>query len=180
MTVASTHIDFSADVALHDRGRIPPASPRTAGSAYAPKSGLRRLSDEAVLALVARSDEAALAELYARFGRAAFRLAVRVLRDRGLAEAAVEEAFTIGWRTAGGFRRERATVSTWLLTIVHRRAVDSVRREQRHRTEPLDGLPHPGGEAADEEALRREQRRIVQHALARLPAEQRQVLELAY
>jgi RNA polymerase sigma-70 factor, ECF subfamily len=141
---------------------------------------LAHLTDEAVLALVARSDETALAELYDRFGRVAYGLALRILRDPSLAEDAVQEAFLAVWRTADRFLAERAKASTWVLTIVHRRAVDVVRREERRRAEPIEDEPHPAGEATDEEASLRERRRIVQEALSKLPAEQRQALELAY
>src|SRR3954471_24369677 len=95
------------------------------------------LSDEAVVALLARSDETALAELYDRFGRVAYGLALRVLRDEKLAEDAVQEGFLAAWRNADRFMPERGKASTWLLTFVHRRAVDLVRREDRRRSEPL-------------------------------------------
>ena len=74
---------------------------------------LAHLSDEALVALVARSDESALAELYERVGRVAYGLAFRVLRDDRLAEDAVQEAFMSVWRTAAAFRAERAKASTW-------------------------------------------------------------------
>ena len=95
------------------------------------------LSDEALVALVARGDEDALAELYDRISRIAFGLALRVLRDERHAEDAVQEAFLQVWRSATSFRAERAKASTWILTLVHRRAVDLVRREERRTTEPL-------------------------------------------
>jgi RNA polymerase sigma factor (sigma-70 family) len=139
-----------------------------------------QLSDEAVLDSVARSDETALAELYDRYGRAAYGLALRVLRDPGLAEDAVQEAFLHVWRSAEGFDPSRAKVGTWLLTFVHRRAVDLVRREQRRRVEPEDTAPVPTGPGADEDADRRSKREIVQDALSRLPPEQREAIELAY
>src|SRR5438105_12225905 len=96
------------------------------------------LSDEAVVALVARSDHDALAELYDRYGRVAYGLALRVLRDEALAEDAVQEAFLSLWRGASRFIPERGKASTWILTLVHRRAVDLVRREERRRAEPLE------------------------------------------
>ena len=96
---------------------------------------LAHLSDEALVALIARSDDGALEELYSRFGRIAYGLALRVLRDPALAEDAVQDAFLTVWRTAARFVPERAKASTWLLTLVHRRAVDVVRREQPRRTE---------------------------------------------
>ena len=90
--------------------------------------GLAHLSDEALVALVARADAEALAELYDRFGRVAYGLALRIVRDPGLAEDAVQEGFLAVWRSAGRFVAERAKASTWILTLVHRRAVDFVRR----------------------------------------------------
>ena len=139
------------------------------------------LSDEAVVALVARSDEDALAELYDRFGRTAYGLALRVLRDRSLAEDAVQEAFLVAWRTADTFMPERARASTWLLTLVHRRAVDLVRREQRRRAEPIEVAGEQSGEgSADEAVWLRYERERVQAALRQLPDQQREALELAY
>src|SRR3954462_10759318 len=99
---------------------------------------LAHLSDEAVVALAARGEGSALGELYDRFGRVAYGLALRVVRDPTLAEDAVQEAFLDVWRGAGRFIPERAKASTWILTFVHRRAVDVVRREQRRRTDPAD------------------------------------------
>src|SRR4029079_13373003 len=106
---------------------------------------LARMSDEALLSLVASSDEDALAALYDRFGRIAYGLALRILRDPALAPDAVHEAFLGVWRNAGRFLAERAKASTWILTLVHRRAVDLVRREDIRRGEPLERAP----EAAD-------------------------------
>src|ERR671932_1149795 len=109
------------------------------------------LSDEAVVALVARSDQEALAELYDRFGRTAYGLALRVLRDEKLAEDAVQEGFLAAWRNADRFMPERAKASTWLLTLVHRRAVDLVRREDRRRAEPLPDTVEPRGDGSAED-----------------------------
>lgn len=141
---------------------------------------LAHLSDEALVALVARSDETALAELYDRFGRVAYGLALRVVRDPSLAEDVVQEAFLSVWRSAGRFVAERAKASTWILTLVHRRAVDLVRREEPRRAEPLDQVPPAIGEATEDEAWLRLQRARVQEALRRLPDQQREALELAY
>src|SRR5919202_4028150 len=139
------------------------------------------LSDEAVVALVARSDDQALAELYDRFGRVAYGLALRVVRDQSLAEDAVQEAFLTAWRTADRFVPERAKASTWLLTLVHRRAVDVVRREDRRRAEPLgESFEPPADASAEDDAWLRFERERVQAALRRLPDQQREALELAY
>src|SRR2546423_273574 len=139
------------------------------------------LSDEAVVALVARSDEQALAELYDRFGRTAYGLARRVLRDEALAEDAVQDALLTPLRTADKFMRERAKPSTWWLTLVHRRAIDVVRREERRRTEPIESAPEPVGSGATDEAVwLRYERERVQSALRQLPDQQREAIELAY
>jgi RNA polymerase sigma-70 factor (ECF subfamily) len=140
------------------------------------------LSDEALVALVARGDEHALAELYDRIGRIAYGLALRVLRDERHAEDAVQEAFLAVWRTAAAFRPERAKASTWILTLVHRRAVDLVRREERRRAEPLgeDTVARSVDAATDEAAWLRFERERVQGALRSLPDAQREALELAY
>jgi RNA polymerase sigma-70 factor (ECF subfamily) len=143
---------------------------------------LAHLSDEALVALAARSEQSALAELYDRYGRPAYGLALRVLRDEALAEDAVQDAFMAIWRTAPRFVPERGRASTWILTLVHRRAVDVVRREQRRRTDSLDVTPHEAvsDTAPDEEAWLRLQRERVQAALRQLPDQQREALELAY
>ncbi len=146
----------------------------------APRGELGHFSDEALLALVSRDDETALAELYDRYSRPAYGLALRILRDSNLAEDAVQDAFMTIWRTAGSFLADRAKPSTWILTLVHRRAVDIVRREERRRGEPLEAAPQAAGDATDEQAALRSQRQIVQEALRQLPDDQREALELAY
>jgi len=139
------------------------------------------LSDEAVIALIARSDEQALGELYDRFGRVAYGLALRILRDDALAEDAVQEAFLSAWRRADTFMPERAKASTWLLTIVHRRAVDLVRREERRRAEPIEAAgDRPSDGPAEDLVWLRYERERVQAALRQLPDQQREALELAY
>jgi RNA polymerase sigma-70 factor, ECF subfamily len=141
---------------------------------------LVHLSDEALLALIARSDHDALAELYDRFGQVAYGLALRIVRDHALAEDVVQEAFLSVWRSAGQFVAQRGRARTWLLTLVHRRAVDLVRREQLRRAEPLAAAPDASQEAADEQVWLGLQRAHVQEALNKLPDHQREAIELAY
>jgi RNA polymerase sigma-70 factor (ECF subfamily) len=141
---------------------------------------LAHLSDEALVALAARSEQSALAELYDRYGRTSYGLALRVVRDEALAEDAVQEAFLAIWRTASRFVPERGKASTWILTLVHRRAVDAVRREQRRRADSLELAAEPSVDGVEEDAWLRLQRERVQAALRRLPDTQREALELAY
>jgi RNA polymerase sigma factor, sigma-70 family len=111
----------------------------------------------------------------------AYGLALRILRDDKLAEDAVQEGFLTAWRNADRFMPERGKASTWLLTLVHRRAVDLVRREDRRRAEPLSETvePEASGSAEDDAWLRFERERV-QSALKQLPDQQREALELAY
>ncbi len=139
-----------------------------------------RRTDEELVEAVAAADEDALGELYDRFGKVAYGLAYKILQDAALAEDAVQEAFIQIWRGAGSYRPERAKASTWLLTFVHRRAVDLVRREQKRRTLPVVAEPQSSDPGADEAAVSRSRREIVQDALRRLPPEQREPIELAY
>ena len=141
---------------------------------------LAHLSDEALVALVARADEVAFAELYDRYGRVAYGLALRILHDEALAEDAVQEGFLAIWRSAVRFVPERAKASTWILTLVHRRAVDLVRRQERRRAEPLEAASDPQGGSTEEAVWLRLQRERVQEALRKLPDQQREALELAY
>jgi RNA polymerase sigma-70 factor, ECF subfamily len=138
------------------------------------------VSDEDLLAFIAAGDEAALDELYGRFGRVAFGLALRVLRDPGLAEDAVQDAFLDIWRSAGRFRSERGRARTWVLTLAHRRAVDLVRRRPRVSAALLADVAPAEMESAEEAMWLRLERRRVQSALALLSSHQRQLLELAY
>lgn len=140
-------------------------------------------TDHELVADCARRDENALAALYDRHGKVAYSIALRVVRDPGLAEDAVQEAFLAVWKQAATYDAKLAKPSTWILTIVHRRAVDHVRRNVRHGeiAQRVATFEAPGiVEGVDETAGIRESRRSVQQALATLPAAERRVLELAY
>jgi RNA polymerase sigma-70 factor, ECF subfamily len=151
--------------------------------ALAPLAARRRVSersDEELLEAIADGDDAALGALYDRFGRLAYGVAFRILRDQALAEDAVQEAFLAVWRSATRYQSERSKPATWIITLVHRRAVDLVRREDRRRTEALDEEPEQSAEGVHEEVALRRRREAVQTALRQLPDDQRQALELAY
>lgn len=147
---------------------------------------LRDHADRDILAAIADRDEDALRELYRRYGSLCFGLATRVAGDRTLAEDVVQEVFVAVWERASRFEAERGSVRSWLLTQVHHRAVDVVRRETSTRRRNLVlTLEDPERETrapdafVEEEwiALRRAQ---VRTAITTLSAEQREVLELAY
>ena len=140
------------------------------------RSDFAHLSDEALVALVERGDEAALAELYDRFGRTAYSLAFRMLRDHALAEDAVQESFLAVWRTAARFMPERSRASSWILTLVHHRAVDLVRREERRRADALEAVPEGVDETTEDAVWLRFERERVQAALRSLPDQQREAV----
>ena len=128
-------------------------------------------------------DEGALAALYERWCDRVHSLAVHLLRDARDAEDIVEETFWQAWRGATRYDTARGSVGTWLLTICRSRALDRLRsRRRRPEDTTLDDVPEtiaPGADAA-EEMVAAETGRIVRSAMAELPAEQRQVIELAY
>ena len=145
---------------------------------------LESQSDEFLLQCLARKDADALDTLYARHGRTAFALAYRVLNDAEAAEDAVQEAFLTIWRRAESYQAARGSARGWLLTVVRNRAIDAARaRESRPR---IAGPLEDAGALADtrtdpaEDALRRVEAASVRAALADLPPEQREAVELAF
>ena len=143
-------------------------------------------SDAELVRRVGDADGAALSQLYQRFGRPCYSLARRICVDEGLAEDVVQEVFLTLWRDPTRFDPSRGGFATWLLTLIHHKAVDAVRREStiRRRTvaapevgEDWSPTPVPG---ADQAAMARVAAGQVRAALHRLPVEQRQVLALAY
>ena len=130
--------------------------------------------------LVAR-DTAALGELYDRYGRLALSVAWRVLGEQQPAEDVVQDVFLAIWRSASTFRPERGSVRGWLLTSVRNRAVDRLRRARGlvgiDEFEPILEAPNSDLWAA---VNAQELAERVRRALAELPTEQRQVIELAY
>lgn len=145
---------------------------------------LRDLADEDLMHLVARSDPRAFEVVYERHSGAAFSLAYRMVGKRSQAEDVVQEAFLNLWRSGARYERTRGSVRTWTLGIVHHRAIDSLRRATVHdkrRTGDEDIAERlEAKERTDVEAARRDEARTVRQAMDTLPAEQCQVIELAY
>lgn len=156
---------------------------RPGGEGEQQRVELVHLSDEALVGLVARGDERALAALYDRHGALAYGVARKIVRDPQLAEDAVQDGFVNVWRGAKHFRPDRSRAASWIVMLVHRRAVDIVRREERRASESLDLEDASSvADTADTSgsALSHLQREWAQRILARLPDAQREVLELAF
>jgi RNA polymerase sigma factor (sigma-70 family) len=141
-------------------------------------------ADRALLARISAGDADAYRTLFARYAPTALALALRLVRQRALAEESVQEAFLEVWRKPERYQEARGTVRAWLMTLVHNRSVDALRRElaQRRRVDASAFAPVPDEPAADVvDALDLPQERArVRRALDGLPDDQRRVLELMY
>lgn len=140
-------------------------------------------SDEELLAAITRREEGAIAALYDRYGGLAYGLAYRILGERGLAEDVVQDAFLSVWRRAISFQTGRGSVRTWLLSIVHHRAIDRVRGTagRARQDAPLDELDRAvSAEDPWREVDTSLQRDVLKQGLAALPDSQRRTIELAY
>jgi RNA polymerase sigma-70 factor, ECF subfamily len=145
---------------------------------------LSALADEDLMQLVRRADPAAFEVVYERHCTAAFSLAYRMTGRRSVAEDVVQDAFLDLWRSGARYDRTRGSVRTWVLGIVHNRAIDALRRSLVHdrRRASDDGFEErlESGDRTDVEVARRDEAREVRSALRALPAEQSRVIELAY
>jgi RNA polymerase sigma-70 factor, ECF subfamily len=147
-------------------------------------SDLRALADEDLMQLVRRGLPAAFEVVYERHASAAFSLAYRIVGTRNGAEDVSQEAFLSIWRSGARYDRARGSVRTWVLGVVHHRAIDHLRRATVHdRRRAVDeGIEErfEAPERTDAEVARRDEARVVRTALDELPSEQSQVIELAY
>ncbi len=140
--------------------------------------------DVALVRRMVDMDETALGALYDQWNRALYSLALYLLKDHDEAEDVVEETFWQAWRRSSSYEPSKGAVSTWLLTIGRRKALDRLRAGKRHRDEPEwrnSFADLPSGESGPfEDADLAEKRESVRAALRGLPHEQREVLELGY
>ena len=145
---------------------------------------IRNLADEEAMQLVQDGNPRAFELIYDRHGGAAFSLAYRMVGNRVTAEDITQEAFLSIWRSRLRYDQTRGSVRTWVLGIVHNRAIDALRRSVVHdrRRETMEGIEerHEARERTDVEAARREEARSIRTALDTLPDEQRRTIELAY
>jgi RNA polymerase sigma-70 factor (ECF subfamily) len=145
---------------------------------------IRSLADEEVMQLVQGGRPEAFELLYDRHGSAAFSLAYRMIGSRAAAEDITQEAFLSIWRSRLRYEPTRGSVRTWVLGIVHHRAIDALRRNLVHERRRVDyeGVEErrAAPDRTDVEAARRQEARSVRSALDELPEEQSRVIELAY
>jgi len=138
--------------------------------------------DARLLERLRRNERDALAAMYDAYGQIAYGLAYRVLGQAGDAEDIVQESFLSLWRQADRLDARRGSVRSLLLTIVHRRSIDVLRRRSGRNERVLDEAQPIASAAPDpiDFATQAEERERVQRALQELPAEQRTAVELTY
>jgi RNA polymerase sigma-70 factor (ECF subfamily) len=135
------------------------------------------VSDQALLERIAGRDAHALADLYDRFAPVALALAARILGDRSEAEDVLQVVFTRVWQEAGRYDPSKGSAASWLLSWIRNSAIDRLRRRDALRRA---SARVPAGHGDETPAVSGEEREKVARALAELPADQRQALELAY
>jgi RNA polymerase sigma-70 factor, ECF subfamily len=145
---------------------------------------LRSLADEDLMPLVSHGDARAFEVIFDRHSGGAFSLAYRMCGRRAPAEDIVQDAFMSLWRSGARYDRTRGSVRSWVLGAVHNRAIDALRRGAIRESRDVydDGITErlPSSEDTEMEVARREVTREVRSALEEVPANQRQVIELAY
>ncbi|MDQ6877679.1 MAG: sigma-70 family RNA polymerase sigma factor [Candidatus Dormibacteraeota bacterium] len=145
---------------------------------------MRGVSDADLAAGLAAGDQDALAELYDRFGKLAFSVALRIVGDTGRAEDVVQEVFVKVWNNADQFDLERGSLRNWLITAVRNRSIDTIRGRRAHERQERELKPdlpatEPTFDPWREVSLSLE-RTAVREALNSRPLEQRRAVELAY
>lgn len=144
----------------------------------------RRLGDEELVRRAAELDAGAFEVLYERHHVLAFSFAARIVGSRDQAQEVVQEAFLDLWREAGRYDRRRGLVRTWLMSMVHHRGIDLVRRRssrERLEAEAAILLPRPAvSDVTSAQAYARDETKAIRAALTGLPEDQRRVIELAF
>jgi RNA polymerase sigma factor (sigma-70 family) len=144
------------------------------------------LSDEALLLAIADGAVWAMESLYQRYSRILYSLAYRMVADHQVAEDLLQDAFLAVWRRATSYSPQTGAVRNWLISILHHRTIDHLRKIRRHSTiqeAPLEEIELDGGIASPDvwdEAWQSVKSSQVRAALMKIPTEQRLVIELAY
>jgi RNA polymerase sigma-70 factor (ECF subfamily) len=147
---------------------------------------MQQLDDPALINLISEKDEASLGELYDRYHRLVYSIALNVVGRPEDAEEITLDVFSRVWEKADTYRSERAKVTTWLTRMTRNRAIDVLRREEirpmKHSVSWADVLPEPAANSDRPEsaALLSIQKERVHEAINTLPDSQKEVLALAY
>lgn len=153
-------------------------------SGQSPELAGRDIEWASLIARMAAGDQSALATLYDSTSRLVYGLVLRIVSEPATAEEVALDVYNQVWKQAASYDGKRGAPLAWLLTIARSRAIDRIRagKQEQQRKEPIENAGALAAEVDSPEELTvaAEQRRIVKAALATLPLEQRQVIELAY
>lgn len=140
--------------------------------------------DSALIDGMKTGDESALSAIYDRYSAMLFGMLTRILDDRQAAEEVLQDLFLQLWRNPGQFDASRGSLPAWLMVIARNRAISRLRgKRDRELLEDQEGdfaNTFVSGQNIEDEAARAELAETLTAALGKLPAEQRQALELAY
>jgi RNA polymerase sigma-70 factor (ECF subfamily) len=157
--------------------RTPPSAPASAADS----------ADVLLISAIARGDSQALELLYDRYAATIFRIALRIVKSREVAEEIVQEVFWRVWRRSASFDDERGRAAQWIFGIVHNLCVDELRRTRARPITVVDDSENPvTSQLIDEQidipgsAIASERRALLQEALDFLPHSQRQAVEMMY
>jgi RNA polymerase sigma-70 factor, ECF subfamily len=145
---------------------------------------MQQAPDSALVEHMMAGDESALAALYDRYSGMLFAMLLRILRDRHAAEEVLQDLFLQLWRNAGSFDASRGSLPAWLMVIGRNRAISRLRRRDSHETPedveawPANAVPSPAD--IEGEVQRMQLMEKLRSAMAALPREQREAVELAY
>ena len=147
----------------------------------------QEIDDQALIGAIGAGDSNALEQLYDRYSSVVYRVALRMLKNRELAEDVVQEVFWRVWRRSTSFTNERGRVTQWLFGIAHNLCIDELRRIRARPAPVYEDTEHPViQQLIDEQtdvpamAWTIEQRRVIIEAMSELPDAQRQAIALAY
>jgi RNA polymerase sigma-70 factor (ECF subfamily) len=140
------------------------------------------MDDRQLMALVTDQPALAVAALYERYSKYVFSVALRMVGDRNVAEEVTQDVFLGCWRNATAYKPDRGSVATWLLTITHRRAIDELRsRRHKYRQSEMNWEQAPQNALASDQAMDVALTQSeVREALAGLPPNQREAVEMLY
>ncbi|MBC7814815.1 MAG: sigma-70 family RNA polymerase sigma factor [Burkholderiales bacterium] len=140
-------------------------------------------SENQLITRIIERDEEALSELYTQYGAHVFGVALYILKNNALAEEATQDTFLKVWDSAQRWDNQQGNLKTWILTISRFTAIDILRREHRHFTDPREAFeesmlriiqPNPTQSAEWDNAT------LLKSLIAQLPEEQIQAIELAF
>ncbi len=154
--------------------------------AYDVQTDVASQNDQVLVARLTEQDAAALDELYGRYSRPIYSLSYRILSDGSLAEDVLQDVFLKLWRQPHSYNAERGTLSAWLLSVAHHRAIDVLRRQRTRAEEQLPedweepALATTDGADLADFASRSEEVAAIKRALIQIPSAQRVAIEMAF